>query len=139
MRAEALQSMRNNFEFLETMMSSEGKKRKACDTAKRKLSDPPVIERPEAAKRIISSDFHGQKLLVDESGVKKRADVEVGPIGDHSGRKTREIGELVSLTHQEVMTRKKHPEWRDSGKSTPAALELQIGPCRRKKRSCEPP
>jgi hypothetical protein len=59
MRAEALQSMRNNFEFLETMMSSEGKKRKACDTAKRKLSDPPVIERPEAAKRIISSDFHG--------------------------------------------------------------------------------
>jgi hypothetical protein len=38
--------------------------------------------------------------------VKKRADVEVWPIGDHSGRKTREIGELVSLTHQEVMTRK---------------------------------
>jgi hypothetical protein len=35
--------------------------------------------------------------------------------------------------------RKEHPEWRDSGKSTPAALELRIGPYRRKKWNCEPP
>jgi hypothetical protein len=83
--------------------------REACDTAKRKLSDPPVIEGPEAAKRIFGSGFHEQKLFVDESdfvGVKKVADVEVWPIDDHSGRKTREIGELVSLTHSEVVIEK---------------------------------
>ena len=68
-----------------------------------------MIEGPEATKRIFSSDFHEQKLFVDESdfvGVKKGADVEVWPIDNHSGRKTREIGELVSLTHQEAVIEK---------------------------------
>ena len=83
--------------------------REACDTAKRKLSDPPVVEGPEAAKRIFGSDFREQKLLADESdfaGVKKGADVEVWPIDDHIGRKTREIGELVNLTYQEAVIEK---------------------------------
>jgi hypothetical protein len=52
----------------------------ACGTTKRKLSDPPMIEGPEAAKRIFGPDFHEQKLFVDEGdfvGVKKGVDVEV--------------------------------------------------------------
>jgi hypothetical protein len=71
--------------------------------------DRPVIEGPEAAKRIIGSEFHEQKLVVDETdfiGVKKGAEVEVWPLDDHSGHKTREVGELVGLTHQEAVIEK---------------------------------
>lgn len=82
---------------------------KASEAAKAKLGDRPVIEGPEAAKRIIGSEFHEQKLVVDETdfiGVKKGAEVEVWPLDDHSGHKTREVGELVGLTHQEAVIEK---------------------------------
>jgi hypothetical protein len=82
----------------------------ACQAAKEKLGACPVIEGPEAAKRIIGSEFHEQNLVVDENdfiGTKKGADVEVWPIDDHSGRKNREVGELVGLTYQEAVVEKK--------------------------------
>ena len=81
----------------------------ALHVARAKLGDRSVIEGPEAAKRIIGSEFHEQNLAVDENdfvGVKRRADVEVWPINDHSGRKNRDVGELVGLTHQEVVIEK---------------------------------
>jgi hypothetical protein len=84
--------------------------REACHAAKGKLGHRRVIEGHEAAKRIIGSEFHEQNLVVDENdfiGVKKGAEVAVWPIDDHSGRKTRQVGELVGLTHQEAVVEKK--------------------------------
>jgi hypothetical protein len=71
-----------------------------------------VIEGPEVTKRVIGSEFHEQNLAVDEhdfTSVKKGAEVTVWPIDDHSGHKTREVGELVGLTHQEAVVEKKTP------------------------------
>ena len=82
------------------------------DAAKTKLGQQAVIEGPEAAKRIIGSNFHEQNLVVDERDfvdVKEGVEVEVWPIDDHSGRKTREDGELVGLTHQEAVVEKNTP------------------------------
>ena len=55
-----------------------GRYREALEAAKRELGNLPVIEGPEATKRILGSDYHEQNLVVDESdfvGVKKGAEV----------------------------------------------------------------
>lgn len=77
-----------------------------------KLGERPVIEGEEAAKRIIGSEFGEKAAIVDESDfvqVKKGSQVESWPIDDHSGRKNRESGELVGLTHREVVLEKNIP------------------------------
>ncbi len=84
----------------------------AVKAATEKLGERPVIEGEEAAKRIISSKFEESNIHVDESdfvGVKKGSQVESWPIDDHSGRKNREVGELIGLTHEEVVLQKKIP------------------------------
>jgi hypothetical protein len=71
-----------------------------------------VIEGHEAARRIMGSEFNEQNLLIDEhdfTGMKKGAEVSVWPSDDHSGHKTREVGELVGLAQQEAVVEKKTP------------------------------
>ena len=80
--------------------------------ATEKLGERPVIEGEEATKRVINSNFGEPEGHVDESdfvGVKNGSQVESWAIDDHSGRKNREVGELVGLTHQEVVLQKTIP------------------------------
>lgn len=84
----------------------------AVKKAAAELGERPVIQGPEAAKRISGSKFRESLVHVDErdfTGVKEGSKVESWPIDDHSGRKNHESGELVGLNHQEVVIQKKIP------------------------------
>lgn len=83
--------------------------REACDTAKRELSDPPAIEELEAAKQVFDSNFHEQKLFVDESdfvGVKKGRTLKSSQLTTTVAARPAKSGEFVSLTHQEAVIEK---------------------------------
>ena len=90
-----------------------GRYRDAWEAAKKKLGDRPTIDGAEAHKRIMSAGYGEQDGDLDEedfTDLEKGASVEAWPVDDYSGKQTREAGEVVTLTHEEVVLQKKIPD-----------------------------